>query len=727
MAIEVYQGNYSGSEIDAAIADVGTLNGLVPTGASSSNKLATASDITGITDKIPSGASSSNQMATASDITSITEKIPASASSSNQMATASDITGITDKIPSGASASNKLATASDITGINEKIPSGASASNQMATASDITSITEKIPAAASSSNQLADKDFVNSSIGSNTGNYISDNGNPFTSVASLEAYSGTVHNNDYAFVTGTDTYGNEYYDRYKATVSGSTVTWAKEYRLNNSTFTSAQWSAINSGITSSLIPSGASSSNQFATESEITGITEKIPSGASSSNKMATASDISAITDLIPSGASVSNQLATASDIPDISGINAVIPSSATASNQLATESEITGITDLIPTGASTSNKLSTASDISGINDKIPSSASSSNKLATASDITGITDLIPSGASTNNKLSTASDISGITEKIPATASSSNKLATASDITGITEKIPAAASSSNQLADKSYVNSSVSTNTANYISNNGNPFASVADLEAYSGTVTNNDYAFVTGTDISGNTYYDRYKATVSGSTVTWAKEYRLNNSSFTSTQWDAINSGITSGIIPSGASSNNKLATMSDIPSASGIAGVQINSVDLTPDANNKVNVPVASTSALGVIKTSTNYKTDIATEYTYSYTDANDDPQTISGTDTVYTYDSGTTTYTSVGAVWNQSWSDNTYYYKDGASYFVVSRSNPVVTNALSSSTVTYANYDSMSNSAFISKGTLDNVLTATIGDIQSIIQGVL
>ena len=95
----------------------------------------------------------------------------------------------------------------------------------------------------------------------------------------------------------------------------------------------------------------------------------------------------------------------------------------------------------------------------------------------------------------------------------------------------------------------FVNSSIATNTANYISNNGEPFTSVEQLEAYSGPVTNNDYAFVTGTDSDGNTYYDRYKATVKGSSVTWALEYRLNNSSFTAAQWSAINSGITSALV----------------------------------------------------------------------------------------------------------------------------------------------------------------------------------
>lgn len=95
----------------------------------------------------------------------------------------------------------------------------------------------------------------------------------------------------------------------------------------------------------------------------------------------------------------------------------------------------------------------------------------------------------------------------------------------------------------------FVNSSIATNTANYISNNGVPFTSVEQLNAYTGTVTNNDYAFVTGTDSVGNTYYDRYKATVKGSSVTWALEYRLNNSSFTAAQWSAINSGITSVLV----------------------------------------------------------------------------------------------------------------------------------------------------------------------------------
>lgn len=115
---------------------------------------------------------------------------------------------------------------------------------------------------------------------------------------------------------------------------------------------------------------------------------------------------------------------------------------------------------------------------------------------------------------------------------------------------IAKIVPNTASETNELADKNFVNSTVGTNTANYIykTESGGekvPFSSVAELEAYAGTVTNNDYAFVTGIDENGNAYYDRYKADVNDGVVTWAKEYRLNNSSFTAEQWAAIQSGIT--------------------------------------------------------------------------------------------------------------------------------------------------------------------------------------
>lgn len=115
----------------------------------------------------------------------------------------------------------------------------------------------------------------------------------------------------------------------------------------------------------------------------------------------------------------------------------------------------------------------------------------------------------------------------------------NGKASAASVEAIEAKIPSAASAENQLADKAFVNSTVGTNTAIF----RGTFNSVAELEAYSGEKTNNDYAFVITTDVNGNTVYNRYKF----NGTSWVYEYSLNNSSFTAAQWAAIQSGITSG------------------------------------------------------------------------------------------------------------------------------------------------------------------------------------
>lgn len=121
-------------------------------------------------------------------------------------------------------------------------------------------------------------------------------------------------------------------------------------------------------------------------------------------------------------------------------------------------------------------------------------------------------------------------------------------------------IPSAASSSNQLADKAFVNSSISTATATFRGS----FNLVSDLSLTTSatqsqiatalgtaisTADNNDYAFVqipttdsTPTEIAR---VERYKYNGSA----WAFEYALNNSGFTATQWAALNSGITSGLV----------------------------------------------------------------------------------------------------------------------------------------------------------------------------------
>lgn len=105
---------------------------------------------------------------------------------------------------------------------------------------------------------------------------------------------------------------------------------------------------------------------------------------------------------------------------------------------------------------------------------------------------------------------------------------------------INGKIPTQATAQNQLADKEFVNSSISTATADF----KGTYNSLEDLEQV--TANANDYAFVIAADAAGNTLYKRYKW-VDG--TGWVWEYDLNNSSFTAAQWAAIQSGITAALV----------------------------------------------------------------------------------------------------------------------------------------------------------------------------------
>lgn len=107
----------------------------------------------------------------------------------------------------------------------------------------VTAIEDKIPAQASSENKLADKEFVNSSIATATATFRG----TFETLEALKAT--TADKNDYAFWVHKDEDGNTCYDKY--TYTGTE--WKFEYRLNNSSFTAAQWAALNSGVTANVI------------------------------------------------------------------------------------------------------------------------------------------------------------------------------------------------------------------------------------------------------------------------------------------------------------------------------------------------------------------------------------------------------------------------------------------------------------------------------------------
>ena len=123
--------------------------------------------------------------------------------------------------------------------------------NRYYTESEIQSlILDKIPTQASASNQLADKAFVNSSIATSTANFQG----TVTTTTALSQLTGD--DNDYAYLENIDpvTGQVESYDRYKWVETGGDYGhWKYEYTLNNSSYTSEQWAAINSGITCQIV------------------------------------------------------------------------------------------------------------------------------------------------------------------------------------------------------------------------------------------------------------------------------------------------------------------------------------------------------------------------------------------------------------------------------------------------------------------------------------------
>lgn len=136
------------------------------------------------------------------------------------------------------------------------------------------------------------------------------------------------------------------------------------------------------------------------------------------------------------------------------------------------------------------------------------------------------------------------------------------------------KIPSAATSSNQLADKDYVNSSVSTSTAEF-RGTSEPGLSIDQFLSWANSLPHNlnDYVFWNTQDSVGNTLYKRYKWV---GTV-WMFEYDLNNSSFTSAQWAAINSLITASLV----------TKLSNLPTNSELQALFADKQDVITDLEN--------------------------------------------------------------------------------------------------------------------------------------------
>lgn len=412
---------------------------------------------------------------------------------------------------------------------------------EKANADDIDAIEEKIPSSASSANKLATEGYVNDKVATDsaifrgTFNLVSDLGLVPTATHSQIAYSlggeiSTANNNDYAFVqipTSVETPTEiAKIERYKF----NGVAWAFEYDLNNSGFTAAQWSAINSGITSN-----------------------------------------------------------------DVTKLAA------------------------LPTNAELTTLLNGKQDTLTF-DNVPTQGSNNP--------------VKSGGvySANKTLSDA-------------------------IEAILLLIPSAATALNQLADKAFVNSSISTASATF----RGTFNSVTDLHlstsatheqigtvlaASIATADNNDYCFVQiptsmhrPTEIART---ERYKF----NGTSWEYEYTLNNSGYTTAQWNAINSGITEELvaklsalptnadlseafgvltdgiaainekIPSGASSENKLTTQSEVEAVASNLQDQINEI-VSKDTTVGLSVSPAAVFADGTDKVVTFVATSSPTKAT--------------------------------------------------------------------------------------------------------------
>lgn len=217
-----------------------------------------------------------------------------------------------------------------------------------------------------------------------------------------------------------------------------------------------------------------------------------------------------------------------------------------------------------------------------------------------------------------------------------------------DVGSIQSVIPGDVNEQNLLASRNFVAQSITTDSANFIGT----FENISELRAYSGAVTNNDYAFVinavvqqefqteqdlitwseanrellTNNDyayvvdsdkfdlyaynlvediwtlkatyidqgsITLNTVYNRYKAVVVSGSTTWEFEFTWVNNSFNADQWAAIDSGITEADVAQIATNTSTIASKMDSNNAVGTG-----SFSLGRKANTTVGINSIATGA---------------------------------------------------------------------------------------------------------------------------------
>lgn len=172
---------------------------------------------------------------------------------------------------------------------------------------------------------------------------------------------------------------------------------------------------------------------------------------------------------------------------------------------------------------------------------------------------------LPSSTTINDLTSTAQQNalnSGITSAL-VTQIGTNQ----TNISTINGKIPSEASSSNKLADKQYVDNAISTNTADFDGSWATYSAIPSTVAGFTNenlpTPTNNNYLVVLEDETKdGGTW--RYKYVDDGTAYNknkWQAEYEINETPLTQAQLDAINSGITSGLVSDFSSTTSQFNT----------------------------------------------------------------------------------------------------------------------------------------------------------------------
>ena len=254
-----------------------------------------------------------------------------------------------------------------------------------------------IPSAATALNQLADKNFVNSSIATDTATFRGTSAIGLSEAQFLEWANGLTHDmNDYVFWQTIDEAGNTIFKRYK----WNGTQWLYEYTLNNSSFTADQWAAIMSGITSALVeklnglPTNAAL--QQALNSKQNSLTfDNVPTEGSN-NPVKSGGVYNAVK--AEEDARL-NLAQTVSEIGgDVSQIEDVIPAGATELNQLVANASMEAYVASIIQNITSSFTLATADGhinltLTQTNGQVATLTLTSSDIASAQDVANLQQL----------------------------------------------------------------------------------------------------------------------------------------------------------------------------------------------------------------------------------------------------------------------------------------------------------------------------------------------